>query len=248
MENDKMSATEPLYKNPNETQNTFKKLPLFHPYSRRFHMLLMMMIGFFTIVSMRINMGFAMTCMVNSTAVTISELARKNKEQNVSYSPDVFWSNESQSANFNEVKNVVGKCSHQTDNSGTLVNDYGGELVWDPNIQGWIFSSIFYGSIITILPAGYLADTQSPKTLATISVLIYIVGTALTPFIAIHGGWVPLFICRILMGLGDGLTIPAINKLVTLWIPIEEKSTAATIYTTGFPLASIIGTVCYVKQ
>ena len=108
-----------------------------------------------------------------------------------------------------------------------------------------MFSSIFYGSLITILPAGYLADTRSPKTLATIAVLIYIVGTALTPLIAVHGGWVPLFICRIFMGLGDGLTIPSINKLVTYWIPIEEKSTAATIYTTGFPLGSIIGIPMY---
>lgn len=95
--------------------------------------------------------------------------------------------------------------------------------------------------MITIVPAGYLADTQSPKTLVTIAAIIYIIGTAATPFLAVNSGWVLLFICRILMGLGDGLTIPAISKLVTLWIPIEEKSTAVTIYTSGFPLASIIG-------
>lgn len=67
-------------------------------------------------------MGFAMTCMVNSTAVTIAELAQKNKEQNVSYSPDFLWSNET---NFNEIKNVMGKCSRQNEKTETLINDYG---------------------------------------------------------------------------------------------------------------------------
>ncbi|KAE9556556.1 hypothetical protein FO519_000250 [Halicephalobus sp. NKZ332] len=197
-------------------------------------MLLMMMIGFFAIVSMRINMGVAMTCMINSTAVTLNELALKKDQSGFSSSIDPFSKNDS------IVEETFGKCSQKEDNK-VIVNDYGGTLVWSSRVQGWIFSSIFYGSLVTILPAGYLADTRSPKTLASVAVVIYIIGTALTPLIAVHGGWVPLLFCRIFMGFGDGLTIPSINKLVAYWIPVEEKSTAATIYTTGFPLASIIG-------
>ena len=75
--------------------------------------------------------------------------------------------------------------------------------MWDSKVQGWMFSSIFYGSLLTIIPGGYLADTQSPKTLTTIAALVYIIVTLITPSIALYGGWLPLFFARVIMGGGD---------------------------------------------
>uniref|UniRef100_A0AC34FT52 Major facilitator superfamily (MFS) profile domain-containing protein n=1 Tax=Panagrolaimus sp. ES5 TaxID=591445 RepID=A0AC34FT52_9BILA len=232
-----LPTTELLTKNDlNET--SLKKLPLFHPLSRRLHMLLLMMIGFFTIVNMRINMGIAITCMVNSTAVTLDAISKQSFTTLDNNSSFLMQNN------IPIENNELRKCSQTIDNSGggeAIVNDYGGTLIWDTKVQGYIFSSIFYGSLITIIPGGYLADTQSPKTLTTIAGIIYIIITFVTPVIAVQGGWLPLFFARVIMGAGDGLVMPSINKLVTFWIPTEEKSTAASIYSTGFPLASILG-------
>ncbi|KAE9552276.1 hypothetical protein FO519_004522 [Halicephalobus sp. NKZ332] len=218
------------------------------------------MLGFFAVVSMRVNIGIAMTCMVNSTAVTINQMKSDISIHNdsipkINTNSDVLIQSDSTSKitmkpeissylteSSIKVKEERSKCSGNTnDKNQPLVNDYGGTLIWSPSIQGWVFSSGFYGCLIAMLPSGYLADTQSPKLLLTIAVICYLSGTALTPVLALYGGWMPLFVDRLIMGMGDGIAIPAINKMVTFWIPVEEKSTAATIYTTGFSLATIIG-------
>ena len=83
----------------------------------------MMMIGFFAIVSMRINMGIAMTCMVNSTAVTLTELALRNEqEKDYSIATDPFLTNNSI---VEEIKEIYGKCSRTNESDKTVVNDYG---------------------------------------------------------------------------------------------------------------------------
>uniref|UniRef100_A0AC35EVQ1 Major facilitator superfamily (MFS) profile domain-containing protein n=1 Tax=Panagrolaimus sp. PS1159 TaxID=55785 RepID=A0AC35EVQ1_9BILA len=111
------------------------------------------------------------------------------------------------------------KCSHTAADNSTgggeaIVNDYGGTLIWDSKIQGYLFSSIFYGSLLTIIPGGYLADTQSPKMLTTIAGIIYITITFVTPVIAVEGGWLPLFFARVIMGAG----VPAFAYLCsTTW-------------------------------
>uniref|UniRef100_A0A7E4ZY18 MFS domain-containing protein n=1 Tax=Panagrellus redivivus TaxID=6233 RepID=A0A7E4ZY18_PANRE len=220
-----------------------QKLPLFHPLSRRLHTLLLMMIGFFVIVSMRINMGVAMTCMVNSTAVTQAELAKKNarladlRSLSILDNSSIVLPPEP----LIEESGAAERCGKTQNEGDVVINDYGGSLFWDSTTQGWLFSSIFYGSILTILPAGYLADTQSPKHLASISAIILTIGTFATPYLAVNSGWFALFIMRVIMGCGDGLVIPAVNKMCSFWVPVAEKSTAATIYTSGFSLASVLG-------
>nr|CDJ87553.1 Major facilitator superfamily MFS-1 domain containing protein [Haemonchus contortus] len=50
-----------------------KPPPLFHPYSRRFYFLMLLAIGFCCTTYMRIHLAITMTCMVNSTAIAITE-------------------------------------------------------------------------------------------------------------------------------------------------------------------------------
>ena len=67
-------------------------------------------------------MGIAMTCMVNSTAVTLTELALKNEQaKEYSLATDPFLKNDSV---VEEIKEIYGKCS-RGDQNRTVVNDYG---------------------------------------------------------------------------------------------------------------------------
>uniref|UniRef100_A0A7E4UR78 MFS domain-containing protein n=1 Tax=Panagrellus redivivus TaxID=6233 RepID=A0A7E4UR78_PANRE len=211
-----------------------KRIPFFHPLSRRFHMILLILLGLFSFSIMRMNIAIGMTCMVNSTAVT--QLALENQPHNHS-APHVSLVD---LAHAKKKIHVPQKCG-VSDDGQKIVNDYGGTFVWDAQTQGFIFAAAFYGSMITLVPGGVLADIWSPVWLLHIAAIILTVVTGLTPYVATELGPGSVFALRFLMGLGEGLILPSFNKLVTQWIPNEEKSTAISIYTSGNQIGGIVG-------
>lgn len=96
-----------------DNENSIRKSFLFHPFSRRFHIVLLLMFGFFCASYMRSNIGMAMTCIVNTTAVTI-ETAK------------VYGHNESEDHNAS----IPLECQHEgvDKQAGITVNDYGVRL------------------------------------------------------------------------------------------------------------------------
>ncbi|CAD5226425.1 unnamed protein product [Bursaphelenchus xylophilus] len=201
-----------------------QKLPhlnMFHPLSRRFHVLLLIMLGYFVIVYQRTNLGLAMTCMVNSTATETT--TSQEQHHTISRSDD------------NKHCKVVDF------NGGTVNNDYGGELEWDSATQAWLFSASFYGSIVSLMPAGIMADRYSPKMLLMCSAIISTACTIVLPYFAENLSFHLVFLSRFLMGVAEGFVLPSINKMVSQWIPTEELSTAASVYTTGNQMAGFFG-------
>ncbi|VDM59488.1 unnamed protein product [Angiostrongylus costaricensis] len=69
--------------------------------------------------------------------------------------------------------------------------------------------------------------------LSTVSVLVPLFAEQFGPF--------GVIILRFLMGVGEGMMIPGINGMITGWIPLHEKSTAAALLTSGNQLAGISG-------
>lgn len=114
-------------------------------------------------------------------------------------------------------------------------------------------AATFYGSLLTTVPSGFLADLWSPVDLLQIACGIFIICTAALPFLAINVGHWGVFLCRFVLGFGEvsrwlfnaaliqGALVPSINKLLSSWIPTSEKSTAISIYTTGNQIAGVIG-------
>lgn len=43
-------------------------------------------------------------------------------------------------------------------------------------------------------------------------------------FFSLSGGYIALVILRILMGLGEGTTFPALSVLLAAWVPEKERS------------------------
>ncbi len=66
-----------------------------------------------------------------------------------------------------------------------------------------IFAAIFWGGLISSVPAGWLADRYGPKNMILFSVLSNIVGSLLTPVAVTRGGHVALFVVRFIMGVGQ---------------------------------------------
>jgi ACS family sodium-dependent inorganic phosphate cotransporter len=88
---------------------------------------------------------------------------------------------------------------------------------WTDKEKGIILSSFFGGYLLLQLAGGYLAVRYGPKLVFGLGVLIPSILTAVTPPIA----WsIPmLIVLRVLTGLGESVTYPALHSLLGSWSP-----------------------------
>lgn len=100
----------------------------------------------------------------------------------------------------------------------------GGEYDWDQEMQGIILSSFFWGYVITHLPGGVLAEKFGGKYTLGLGILSTALFTLATPIAVVWGGPWALVVLRMLMGLGEGTTFPALSALLASWIPLNERS------------------------
>ncbi|CEF69925.1 Sialin [Strongyloides ratti] len=193
-----------------------------HIKSRRFHVTLLLMVGVCLFFFARTNLGLSMVCMINSTAVNLENF-------NINSNKTI------------EIPNKCIKVSFINNSYEEKTKNYGGTFDWNINVQSLILSGNFYGAILTIVPAGILADRSSPKNLLLISSAFFFVASVLFPYLAYNYSYTPLIISRIIMGLGEGISSPAFNHILSNWIPKAESPVAISIYTSGVQLACFIG-------
>uniref|UniRef100_A0A3Q0S000 Sialin n=1 Tax=Amphilophus citrinellus TaxID=61819 RepID=A0A3Q0S000_AMPCI len=110
---------------------------------------------------------------------------------------------------------------------------------WDSETQGWILSSFFYGYIVTQVPGGYLAGRFGPKWLMGFGILGTVIFTLITPVAADLGAGY-LIAVRVLEGIGEGVTFPAMYTMWAAWAPPLERSRLLTISYIGAQLGTVI--------
>ncbi|CAG7818922.1 unnamed protein product [Allacma fusca] len=114
-----------------------------------------------------------------------------------------------------------------------------GEFSWDEEEQGIILGSFFWGYILTQLPGGYLGQRFGGKWPLGIGLLTTAIFTLLTPFAA-NMGKEALIACRIIQGLGEGVTMPSMHAMLAVWVPIEERSKLSAAVYAGMSLGTSI--------
>lgn len=112
------------------------------------------------------------------------------------------------------------------------------DLDWDEEVQGQVLSSFFYGYLATQVVGGLWARRIGGQRVLNLAVFVWSLFTALTP-LATRSSFGALIACRILMGLGEGLALPAIHAMLGVWFPKSERTRAVTFTTSG----QVIGTV-----
>lgn len=120
---------------------------------------------------------------------------------------------------------------------------------WDSETQGWILGSFFYGYILTQVPGGYLAGRFGPKWLMGLGILGTVIFTLLTPAAADLGAGY-LIGLRVLEGIGEGVTFPAMYTMWAAWAPPLERSRLLTITYIGAQLGTVVclplsGEICF---
>jgi MFS transporter, ACS family, glucarate transporter len=97
------------------------------------------------------------------------------------------------------------------------------------NVQlGWVFSAFVAGYALCQAPGGRLADRFGPRkilALATVWWAVFTSLTALVPPTMVHA-LATLLAVRFILGLGEAVVYPASNRLVSAWIPSQERGLA----------------------
>lgn len=123
--------------------------------------------------------------------------------------------------------------------SNTTVPAKDGDFEWDEATQGIVLGSFFYGYVLTQVPGGRLAEMFGSKYIYGYGVLITAIFTLLTP-IAAYWSLPALVIVRILEGMGEGVTFPAMHSMLAHWIPPLERSKFGAIVYAGSNFGTVI--------
>ncbi|XP_050311164.1 putative inorganic phosphate cotransporter isoform X3 [Anthonomus grandis grandis] len=170
--------------------------------------------GFFAIVNaytMRVSLSLAITEMVIATNSTEY------------YDPDA--------------------CSSAGSNSSSsAISDQSTLYDWDSTTQGLILSSFYWGYVITHLPGGILAERFGGKYSLGLGILSTAIFTLITPWIIIgtNGNWKVLVALRVVEGLGEGTTYPALTALLAKWVPLKERGRIGSLVYAGSQFGTIL--------
>eukprot|EP00262_Sarcandra_glabra_P020929 TRINITY_DN852_c0_g2_i1.p1 TRINITY_DN852_c0_g2~~TRINITY_DN852_c0_g2_i1.p1 ORF type:complete len:453 (+),score=55.56 TRINITY_DN852_c0_g2_i1:174-1361(+) len=114
------------------------------------------------------------------------------------------------------------------------------EFNWNPATVGLIQSSFFWGYLLTQIVGGIWADKIGGKLVLGFGVVWWSVATVLTP-IAARIGLPFLLVMRAFMGIGEGVAMPAMNNILSKWIPVSERSRSLALVYSGMYLGSVTG-------
>jgi MFS transporter, ACS family, glucarate transporter len=105
------------------------------------------------------------------------------------------------------------------------------------NVQiGWILSAFVIGYGLCQIPIGLAVDHWGPRLVLTVAVLAWsgcTLATAIVPaalFIAI----------RMATGMAQAAVLPSGNKIVSRWMPLDERAAGNSLFFTGIGLGGII--------
>ncbi|XP_017107286.2 sialin-like [Drosophila bipectinata] len=119
-----------------------------------------------------------------------------------------------------------------TDNLETLSNlREDGPFAWDTPQQGTLLVCYMWGLFVQI-PLARIAENFSAKWLMFFSVAVNVVCSLLTPVLTkLHTGC--LILLRVLQGVGEGASFPAMHVMIASWAPPKERTAMSTIVYVG---------------
>ncbi|CAI5946392.1 unnamed protein product [Closterium sp. NIES-65] len=131
-------------------------------------------------------------------------------------------------------------CNMDRVNMSIAVLPMAEQFQWSPATVGLVQSSFFWGYLLTQVAGGVWADTIGGKQVLGFGVVWWSLATVLTP-IAASLGLPALLFARACMGVGEGVAMPAMNNLLSKWVPVGERSRSLALVYSGMYLGSVAG-------
>lgn len=186
--------------------------------STRLNLALVCFLGCVIVYALRSDVSFAIVCMVNSTALELSN------EQQQQLSPQA----------------TTSKCArNESLNDGSEEDKVIGEFLWSKNTQGTVLSAFFWGYMSSQILGGYLASRFGGRNIIGATVVGGSLLTLLSPLAARVD--VSAFIgLRVLLGFFQGSTFPAMHSMWSLWAPPMERSVLTGISYAGAQIGNVL--------
>jgi len=115
-----------------------------------------------------------------------------------------------------------------------------GELRLSNEAYGLAVSAFFWVYAPIQLFAGWLCDRFSVYKLLATGILIWAASTLLTGFV---GGFLSLFVLRIMLGVGESLAFPGSSKIIARHVPADRRGVANAALAIGIALGPAVGTL-----
>ncbi|XP_066311993.1 probable anion transporter 4, chloroplastic [Miscanthus floridulus] len=131
-------------------------------------------------------------------------------------------------------------CNMDRVNMSIAILPMSSEFSWNPATVGLIQSSFFWGYLLTQILGGIWADRFGGKVVLGFGVVWWSLATVLTP-LAAKIGLPCLLTMRAIMGIGEGVAMPAMNNILSKWIPVSERSRSLALVYSGMYLGSVTG-------
>ena len=96
------------------------------------------------------------------------------------------------------------------------------------------------GYLMTQVIGGIAADRLGGKLVLGLGVVWWSLATALTP-LAAKTSLPVLLAMRALMGIGEGVAMPAMNNMLSRWVPALERSRSLALVYSGMYVGSMLG-------
>jgi len=104
------------------------------------------------------------------------------------------------------------------------------ELGLDSIKTGYMFSAFGWTYAFLQIPGGILADRFGVKKIYSMALILWSLATIAQGFV---GGFILLFLLRLLIGAFEAPSYPMNNRIVTSWFPVNERASAIATYTSG---------------
>nr|XP_002124275.3 sialin-like [Ciona intestinalis] len=184
----------------------------------RYVLALMGFLGMVNVHCMRLNLSVAIVAMVNYTSSSMGD------------------------------NTTINSCQNQTLatlNSSTYQQT--GQFTWNPEQQGLLLGSYFYGYVLSNIPGAWLSKKFGFRLLVAIQIILGSIVTFLSP-IAAKTSFELFFVPRVLLGMCQGGVAPSLVMAWGTWAPPSERSLLISIPLSGsaagavisFPLAGVI--------
>jgi len=111
---------------------------------------------------------------------------------------------------------------------------------WSQSTVGIVQSAFYVGYILTQIPGGYWANKYGGKLVLGAGVVAWSLMTFLTP-LAANSPLPILLLARVLLGIGEGVAMPAMNQMVSSWVPKQERSRSLSAIYSGMYMGSVLG-------
>lgn len=115
-----------------------------------------------------------------------------------------------------------------------------GDLHLSNEDYGLAFSAFFWIYAPIQLFAGWLCDRFSVYKLLAAGILIWSLSTLLMGF---AGGFLSLFVLRIMLGIGESLSFPGSSKVIARHVPAERRGVANAALAMGIAFGPAAGTL-----